>query len=143
MNQSNLLCVWQLCNQGSTKCVTLPPATQAKGSAAHYCIYCSLSFFTLQNRKNFYLAPWHFVLRCTYLVFHELKWLWRWLQHRLCWNISLHHSEQQQSYSGLRSPGRSYSGLLLKWLLGSNFSQYVPYLPLSPTPRMSLFYSWS
>ena len=40
-----------------------------------------------------------------------------------CRNVS--HCQQQQPYSGLRSPGRSNSKLnpLLKWLLGSNLSQ--------------------
>ena len=39
-----------------------------------------------------------------------------------CWNVS--HCQQQQSHSGLRSPGQSNSTLFLKWLLGWNLSQW-------------------
>ena len=59
----------------------------------------NLSSSHLQSQSELYQASWWY--------WHNSLWLWRWLYripHRL--------SKQQQSYSGLCSPGQSYSTYL-------------------------------
>ena len=60
------------------------------------------------------------------MTWYNLLCLWRWLPHRLS---KRHRHCQHYSYSGLRSPGRSYS----------TYSTYIFYFFLMRTTNCSLF----
>ena len=82
-------------------------------------------------RGDFKGAMLSFLKAKTCLVFIEFQKKMKMHEyHTGCGNVSYY--QQQQSYSGLRSPGRSYSTYLWNDLLGSNLSQLKTMLGNEP-----------